>query len=134
MKFRRGVVAGVVSAVVLGGMWQWAGAADHRDSMALTADAKADIADVYSFVSPTNSNRLVLAMTVDGLIPPSEVGMHRFDPDVLYQWKIDRNGDAVEDLGDPGASSRKRCWSADGVPGSGCAGANRLGVVAVARP
>ncbi|MGH7500242.1 MAG: DUF4331 family protein [Longimicrobiales bacterium] len=76
----------------------WLSAADHRDSMALTADAKADIADVYSFVSPTKPANLVLAMTVDGLIPPSEVGTHRFDPDVLYQWKIDNDGDAVEDL------------------------------------
>lgn len=97
-KKRRVLVGAAVLMVGSGGLWQWASAADHRDSMALTADAKADIADVYAFVSPANPNRLVLAMTVDGLIPPSEVGMHRFDPDVLYQWKIDRDGDAVEDL------------------------------------
>ena len=97
-KKRRAVVGVAMLVLALGGVWQWASAADHRDSVALTADAKADIADVYSFVSPTNENRLVLAMTVDGLIPPAEVGEHRFDPDVLYQWKIDTNGDAVEDL------------------------------------
>jgi hypothetical protein len=95
---RNGAVAGAIVIAGLGGVWQWASAADHRDSMALTADAKADIADVYAFVSPADASRLVLAMTVDGLIPPAEVGTHRFDPDVLYQWKIDRDGDAVEDL------------------------------------
>jgi hypothetical protein len=77
---------------------EWASAADHRDSMALTADAKADIADVYAFVSPSNPDNLVLAMTVNGLIPPPEVGSQRFDRQVLYQWKIDTDGDAVEDL------------------------------------
>ncbi len=90
------VVAGATIGLI--GLARWAGAADHRDSVSLTADAVADIADVYVFTSPTNPNNVVLAMTVDGLIPPSETGMHFFDTDVLYQWKIDNNGDAVEDL------------------------------------
>ncbi len=90
------VVAGATIGLI--GLARWAGAADHRDSVSLTADAVADIADVYVFASPTNPNNVVLAMTVDGLIPPSETGMHFFDTDVLYQWKIDNNGDAVEDL------------------------------------
>ena len=98
LRRRKATIAGVILVAGLGGVWRWASAADHRDSMALTADAKADIADVYVFVSPVDADRLVLAMTVDGLIPPSEVGTHRFDPDVLYQWKIDGDGDAVEDL------------------------------------
>jgi len=72
------------------------GAADHRDSMTLENDQAVDIADVYSFVSPTNSANVVLGMTVPGLIPPSETRF--FDPNALYQFKIDTNGDAVEDL------------------------------------
>jgi hypothetical protein len=71
-------------------------AADHRDSAALAADPAADIADVYAFVSP--QNRVVLAMTVAGFGSPAELGTRSFDPNVLYQFKIDNDGDAVEDL------------------------------------
>ena len=45
-KKRRAVVGVAMLVLALGGVWQWASAADHRDSVALTADAKADIADV----------------------------------------------------------------------------------------
>ncbi len=76
----------------------WVGASDHRDSALLTANPAEDIADVYSFDSPENSNNLVLALTVSGFIPPPENGTTFFDPGVLYQFKIDQNGDAVEDL------------------------------------
>jgi hypothetical protein len=73
-------------------------AADHRDSTVLTANPTQDIADVYSFRSPATPGNLVLVMTVSGFIPPAEASTTFFDPDVLYQWKIDTNGDAVEDL------------------------------------
>ncbi|HUP00760.1 MAG TPA: DUF4331 family protein [Gemmatimonadota bacterium] len=98
---RRGALA-LVAAVAIGaaafGGYRWVTAADHRDSMALTNDQAADIADVYSFLSPANPSNIVLAMTVPGLIPPSESGSTFFDPNVLYQFKIDTNGDAVENL------------------------------------
>src|SRR3989449_6264942 len=73
-------------------------ASDHKDSALLAADPAADIADVYTFRSPVNPDNVVLAMTVSGFIPPSEASTTFFDPNVLYQWKIDNNGDAVEDL------------------------------------
>lgn len=87
-------LAGALAFVVA----RWAGASDHRDSALLTADQAADIADVYTFRSPANPSNVVLALTVSGFIPPSEIGTAHFDPDVLYQWKIDNNGDAIEDL------------------------------------
>jgi hypothetical protein len=90
---------GLGMAIVVGiGLATWSQAADHRDSPLLTSDRAADIADVYSFVSPANSSNVVLAMTVSGLIPPAENATTRFDPDVLYQFEIDNNGDAVEDV------------------------------------
>jgi hypothetical protein len=72
-------------------------ASDHRDSALLTANPAEDIADVYSFLNPANPDRLVLAMTVSGFIPPSENATTFFDPAVLYEIKLDTNGDAVED-------------------------------------
>jgi hypothetical protein len=74
---------------------RWLPAADHRDSMTLTNDQAVDIADVYSFRSPANPSNVVFAMTVPGLVPPAE--SRSFDEDALYQFKIDINGDAVED-------------------------------------
>src|SRR6266511_6457442 len=80
------------------GLTRWINASDHRDSALLAADQAADIADVYTFRSPVNPSNVVLAMTVSGFIPPPEASTTYFDPNVLYQWKIDNNGDAVEDL------------------------------------
>src|SRR6266581_6812152 len=80
------------------GVTRWIQASDHKDSALLAADPAADIADVYTFRSPVNPDNIVLAMTVSGFIPPSEASTTFFDPNVLYQWKIDNNGDAVEDL------------------------------------
>jgi hypothetical protein len=96
----RRVVALAAVGVALGaiGVTRLMRAADHRDSAALTADRAADIADVYAFRSPANPGNLVLAMTVSGLIPPAEIGSTFLDPDVLYQFKIDSDGDATEDL------------------------------------
>lgn len=76
----------------------WLIAADHKDSPLATDDAGVDIADVYSFLSPTNPSNLVLAMTLHGFITPEESNISIFDPHVLYQIKIDNDGDAVEDL------------------------------------
>ncbi len=80
------------------GVTRWITASDHKDSALLAADHAADIADVYTFRSPVNPDNVVLAMTVSGFIPPPEASTTFFDPNVLYQWKIDNNGDAVEDL------------------------------------
>jgi len=80
------------------GLTRWIKASDHKDSALLAADHAADIADVYTFRSPVHPDNVVLVMTVSGFIPPSEASTTFFDPGVLYQWKIDNSGDAVEDL------------------------------------
>src|SRR5438128_9095360 len=80
------------------GLTRWIEASDHKDSALLAADHAADIADVYTFKSPVNPDNVVLVMTVSGFIPPSEASTTFFDPNVLYQWKIANDGDAVEDV------------------------------------
>jgi len=91
-------LGGLAVALAAVGVTGWLTASDHRDSALLTNDAAADIADVYTFRSPSNPDNLVLVLTVSGFIPPAEASTTFFDPSVLYQWKIDKNGDAVEDL------------------------------------
>lgn len=93
-----GAAAGLLLVAGLIAGARWASAADHRDSALLTSNPAEDIADVFAFRSPTNPANLVLAMTVSGLIPPAEASTRFFDPTVLYQFKIDQNADAVEDL------------------------------------
>jgi hypothetical protein len=95
----RGPLLALVALAVTGaGVARWARAADHRDSTTLTANPARDIADIYSFRSPANPANLVLVMTVSGFIPPAEASNTFLDPGVLYQWKIDNDDDAVEDL------------------------------------
>lgn len=71
--------------------------ADHTDGPLATGDQAADIADVYSFRS---GDALVLAMTISNVQPAPQIqlGQSVLDPEVLYQFKIDDDGDAVEDL------------------------------------
>ncbi len=69
--------------------------ADHREAPGLTSDPAADLADIYAFKNPNNGN-VVLALTVNPFTVPG-VGAS-FATDVLYQFKIDTNGDAREDL------------------------------------
>lgn len=70
--------------------------ADHRDAPGINEDPRADINDIYAFVNP-NSGNVVLAMTVN----PFQIGAApgiAFSQDVLYEFKIDNDGDNVEDL------------------------------------
>jgi len=70
--------------------------ADHRDAPGINEDPRADINDVYAFVSP-NTGNVVLAMTVNPFQIGGAPGI-AFGQDVLYEFKIDNTGDSVEDL------------------------------------
>lgn len=72
-------------------------ASDHKDGPITTENPAIDIADVYAFRSPADDGRVVLVMNVHGFIPPAEAGSVAFDPTLLYEFKIDTNGDAVAD-------------------------------------
>lgn len=94
---RRGLLVATAATV---GVMGWLGAADHVDAPAVEQDQAADIADVYSFQSPTNRDNLVLAMTISNVqaAPEIELGRSIFDPQVLYEFNLDNDGDAVEDI------------------------------------
>lgn len=71
---------------------------DHADTPEIAASPGTDLSDVFIFPSPTNANNVVLAMCVRPLIPAGQSGNFSFDPDVLYQFKLDNTSDAREDL------------------------------------
>ena len=74
-------------------------AANHREAPITALDPKADITDVYAFVSYDNPDKVTFIMNVDPLLEPSN-GPTRFpfDPEILYSIRIDNNHDAVEDI------------------------------------
>jgi hypothetical protein len=81
-----------------GGFGAVAQGADHRDSPLNQSNPTADINDVYAFRSSENNNNLVVAISVNPLIAPSDNATRGvFDPQVQYQIHIDRNGDLIDD-------------------------------------
>jgi len=74
-------------------------AASHREAPITALDHKADITDVYAFVSPDNPDKVTMIMSVDPLLEPGNgPTLFPFDPDIRYEIKVDNNHDAVEDI------------------------------------
>jgi hypothetical protein len=70
---------------------------DHQDTPEVELSPRMDINDVYAFEG-SSSDRIVLVMTTSSPLTPAQTATASFDTDVLYQIKIDNDGDAVEDL------------------------------------
>lgn len=87
---------GVASVVGLLGV-QHVYASDHADTPQIAAAPATDLTDVYIFPSPNNANNVVLVMNVNPLITPATKNSTYFDPNVLYQFKIDNTADGRED-------------------------------------
>ena len=73
-------------------------AADHRDAPGVDGAGEGDITDVFAFLNPGNSNRLVLAMGVNPFAVPGASSTYRFSPNYLYQFKINASGNYREEL------------------------------------
>jgi hypothetical protein len=73
-------------------------AADHRDAPAVDGAGEGDITDVFAFLDPNNSGRLILIMGVNPVAVPALTHTYRFSPYYLYQFKIDRTGSYKEDF------------------------------------
>jgi hypothetical protein len=74
--------------------------ANHREAPITALDHKADITDIYAFRSyDPGTPKATLIMCVDPLQEPGNgPNWWPFDPDILYQIKVDNNNDAVEDI------------------------------------
>ena len=69
-------------------------ASDHQDTPEVELNPRMDINDVYVFPG-SSADRIVLAVTTSSPIAGQAAS---FDPDLLYQIKVDNTGDAKEDL------------------------------------
>lgn len=87
----------VTTAVVLVAR---AWASDHQQSRLTELTPRMDITDIYAFPGGggTDAGRVTLVMNTSSPIVPSASAGARFDPNLLYQFKIDNSGDGIEDL------------------------------------
>ena len=74
-------------------------ASSHREAPLISADPQADNTDVYAFVSPDAPDTVTLiASYIPFEDPQGGPNFYKFGDNVLYEMKIDNNGDGVEDI------------------------------------
>ncbi|HSH55779.1 MAG TPA: DUF4331 domain-containing protein [Candidatus Limnocylindrales bacterium] len=74
-------------------------ASSHREAPMIAGDPKADATDLYAFVSPDKPDTVTLiANYLPFQEPAGGPNFYQFGDDVLYEIKVDNNGDAVEDV------------------------------------
>ncbi len=85
-----------IALLVASGVAGLAVASDHQDTAEVELNPKQDLTDVYVFPG-SQPGRIVLVMNTRAFLTPAETPGASFDPNLLYQFKIDNNGDAIED-------------------------------------
>ena len=71
-------------------------ASDHQDNPLVELNPSMDMSDFYAFPGSA-ADRIVLVLNSRPLLTPAATPGARFDPNILYQFKIDNTGDAKED-------------------------------------
>src|SRR5204863_8366024 len=70
----------------------------HREAPTISKDPVADNTDLYAFVDPVDSSKVtILANYIPLEEPAGGPNFYQFGDDVLYELKIDNDGDAVAD-------------------------------------
>src|SRR5918912_1496912 len=74
-------------------------ASSHREAPLISQDPAADSTDLYAFVSPDRPDTVTM---IANYIPLEEPNggpyFGNFDPNVLYEIKVDHDGDGEEDI------------------------------------
>jgi hypothetical protein len=74
-------------------------ASSHREAPLISQDPVADNTDLYAFVSPTTPDKVTI---IANFIPLEAAyggpNYYKFDDNVLYEIKVDNDGDAREDV------------------------------------
>ena len=81
-------------------------ASSHREAPITALDHKADITDLYAFVSygadqapNTTPSKVTFIMNVDPFLEPANgPNWFPFDPDILYEIHVDNDHDALADI------------------------------------
>jgi len=95
---RRIAAAALFTAVALGsiGVARVVIASDHQDTPEVELSPRMDINNVYAFPG-SSADRIALVLTTSSPITPAQSATAAFDPNLLYQLKIDNTGDGIED-------------------------------------
>jgi hypothetical protein len=94
-RIQRLVALLTVTGALAGGVSVLAGS-DHQDVPLVEFNPRMDLTDVYAFPGSA-PGRIVLVMNTSGFLSPAQTPAAAFDPNILYQFKIDNDGDAIED-------------------------------------
>src|SRR6266702_1259117 len=86
----------VVAALGTAGVIKLARGSDHQDTPDVELNPASDMTDVYAFPG-SSPDRTVLVLNSWAFITPAQTANTYFDPNLLYQFKIDNNTDGVED-------------------------------------
>src|SRR3954470_18744605 len=98
-----GLVAAVaiaaVAAMFAGHGPSGARASSHSEAPLISQDPRADNTDLYAFVDPNDTTKVdVVANYIPLEAPASGPNFPSFDDSVLYEIKVDNNGDGRDDL------------------------------------
>ena len=93
------ILPAMLAALLSGGIGTVAQAANHREAPLTALDSKADITDWFAFVSYDDPNKVTMILNVDPLLQPSNgPNYFPFDHEIQYDFKVDNNFDADEDI------------------------------------
>ncbi len=96
---RRPLYFATLTVLLLGYAIMPGRASSHREAPLISADPQADNTDVYAFVSPDAPDTVTLiASFLPFEDPAGGPNFYRFGDNVVYEIKIDNNGDGVEDI------------------------------------
>ena len=96
------VAVAAVAAMFAGHGPSSASASSHSEAPLISQDPRADNTDLYAFVSPDDTNKVtIIANYIPLESPASGPNFPSFDDTVLYEIKIDNNGDGKDDLALP---------------------------------
>jgi Domain of unknown function (DUF4331) len=93
------LVAALAAALVRGSGPEPSEASSHREAPRISVDPSADNTDVYAFVSPDRPDTVTIVANYIPLEEPAGgPNFNEFADDVLYELKVDNNGDGREDV------------------------------------
>ena len=127
---KRALAAVIAIATIAAGsavLARRASASDHQDNPLVELNPSLDMTDVYAFPGAT-AGRVALVLNSWAFLTPAQTPTTSFDPNLLYQFKIDNNGDAKEDLviqvqfSGTGANQTVKVWGPVAPPVSGAMG------------
>ncbi len=97
----KGTTLVVALSIVLGsfGLASLTNASSHREAPLISGDPKADATDLFAFVSPdAPTTATLIANYLPFQEPAGGPNFYSFDDNVLYEIKIDNDGDAKENI------------------------------------